>query len=65
MSEPQTMKYAPVVALSVLGGLVSIALRVEGIPRSLRARRTIACRLALASEQALVHSPTGFAFPGN
>jgi hypothetical protein len=65
MSEPQTdrhvMKYAPAVTLSVLGGLVSIALRVEGIPRSLRASRTIACQLA--SEQALVHSPTGFAFP--
>jgi hypothetical protein len=57
------MKCAPAVALSVLGGLVSIALRAEGTPQSLRASRTIACRLAIASEQTLVHSPTGFAFP--
>jgi hypothetical protein len=57
------MKYAPALALSVLGVLVSIALRAEGTPQSLRASHTIACRLALASEQTLVHTPTGFAFP--
>jgi hypothetical protein len=57
------MRYAPALALGVLGGLVSVALRAEGIPQSLRASRTIACRLALASEQTLVHTPTGFAFP--
>lgn len=59
------MKHAPAVALSVLGGLLSIALWIEDTPRSLRASRTTAYRLVLVSEQTLVHSPTGFAFPGD
>jgi hypothetical protein len=49
----------------VLGGLVTIALRVDCTARGLCADPTIPYRLTLASEQTLVHNPTGFAFPSD